>query len=147
MNFCTTRPPNSHHMRDDVIGIVNQRTRVVHAASSHHDETRLKSAEKKIPRKRGIESVVEILSFKSTGKAQPPQKGISSQAEDLVLLILEDQAKQRKLRRDRQQGHRQRQNDLVLTLTKETVQLREEIQVLEERRSAIVAAAPTQEYV
>ncbi|KAF1795613.1 hypothetical protein GQ600_26234 [Phytophthora cactorum] len=77
MNFCTTRPPNSHHMRDDVIGIVNQRTRAAHAASSHHDETRLKSAEKKIPRKRELESVVEISSFKFTrsdGESSTPKK-------------------------------------------------------------------------
>ncbi|KAG2994466.1 hypothetical protein PC119_g18253 [Phytophthora cactorum] len=57
MNFCTTRPPNSDNLRDDVIGNVNQRRSAVHAASSHQ------SAEEKKSRKRKRESVVDISSF------------------------------------------------------------------------------------
>ncbi|ETP37213.1 hypothetical protein F442_14978 [Phytophthora nicotianae P10297] len=142
MNFCTTRPPNSHNLRDDVIGNVNQRTIANHASNPHGDLVRPRSAEEKTLTKRKCESAIDISSFKS---ARREGEAFSSQAEDLVMLILEDQAKQRKLRRDRQRGYRQRQNDLMVCLQKETLQLQNEIQDLEERRSAIITATPTKE--
>ncbi|KAF4029440.1 hypothetical protein GN244_ATG18833 [Phytophthora infestans] len=54
MNFCTTRPPNSENLRDDIVRNVNQRVRVAYAASADAvstgpnatDETEVKKKER-----------------------------------------------------------------------------------------------------
>ncbi|KAF4138577.1 hypothetical protein GN958_ATG12225 [Phytophthora infestans] len=147
MNFCTTRPPNSENLRDDIVRNVNQRVRVAYAASADAVSTGPNATDETEVKKRKREYAIDTSSFKSARRDQEElvnSSRTSSNAEYFVALMLKEQAKQRLLRRDRQRGYRQRQNDLLLSLKNE-LQLRDEIQTLEKRRSAVISVTPIQE--
>ncbi|KAF4029438.1 hypothetical protein GN244_ATG18831 [Phytophthora infestans] len=148
MNFCTTRPPNSENLRDDIVRNVNQRVRVAYAASADAVSTGPNATDETEVKKRKREYAIDTSSFRSARRDQEElvnSSRTSSNAEYFVALMLKEQAKQRLLRRDRQRGYRQRQNDLLLSLKNETLQLRDEIQTLEKRRSAVISVTPIQE--